>query len=312
MAAAALAAATPLALACGTPDNAELAGDHAYGTRHFAEALRDYRAASTHASGGRLWAKLAAAALHARDLRAASDAYRRLAAEDPTRAQEAAEGLDAVARAAGQRRDVPALRDAVLGLRAIAPERSIARYALVLVRSAGASAPGTEALSLLPAALAAAPDAAIFDSLLTTYAAALQESAGCDQAAPAFRAALRRAREPAVRARAGSGLAGCALRLGLTALGAGQMGVAADWLSQAARVDSTSWVGRRALVALGDARVGQGDILGAAIAFQTVLDLRLPTDSLTRLAATRLRALGAPQPLLAPSAPIDTARRRMP
>jgi len=60
------------------------------------------------------------------------------------------------------------------------------------------------------------------------------------------------------------------------------------------RVDSTTWTGRRALIGLGDARVGQGDILGAAIAFQSVVDARTSlADSLARMAADRLRALGA-------------------
>jgi hypothetical protein len=75
------------------------------------------------------------------------------------------------------------------------------------------------------------------------------------------------------------------------------------------RVDSTTWTGRRALIGLGDARVGQGDILGAAIAFQSVLDERAsPSDSLAMMAADRLRSLGAAGPIMTP----DTGRRGPP
>jgi len=99
------------------------------------------------------------------------------------------------------------------------------------------------------------------------------------------------------------------LSLGLAALGGGRADDAAGWFVQAVRVDSTSWTGRRALIGLGDARVGQGDILGAAIAFQSVLDERAsPTDSLAMMAADRLRSLGAAGPLTTP----DTGRRGPP
>jgi predicted negative regulator of RcsB-dependent stress response len=74
---------------------------------------------------------------------------------------------------------------------------------------------------------------------------------------------------------------------------------------QAVRVDSVSWVGRRALIALGDARVGQGDILAAAIAYQSAADAGA-TDSLGRLARQRLNALGGG------GAAADTSRRRSP
>jgi hypothetical protein len=98
-----------------------------------------------------------------------------------------------------------------------------------------------------------------------------------------------------VRAVAGSGLATCALNLGLAALGGGRAADAERWLVQAVRVDSVSWVGRRALIALGDARVGQGDILAAAIAYQSAADAGA-TDSLGRIARERLKALGGGEP----------------
>ncbi|MGH7518400.1 MAG: hypothetical protein ACREOC_13165, partial [Gemmatimonadales bacterium] len=116
--------------------------------------------------------------------------------------------------------------------------------------------------------------------------------------------ALRRTRSSVVRTRAGGGLAACALNLGLVALDDGRATDAEQWLVQAVRVDSVSWVGRRALIALGDARVGQGDILAAAIAYQSAADAGA-TDSLGRLAQKRLNALGG-------GAAADTSRRRSP
>ena len=75
------------------------------------------------------------------------------------------------------------------------------------------------------------------------------------------------------------------------ALGNGHPADAEQWLVQAVRVDSVSWTGRRALIALGDARVGQGDILAAAIAYQSAADAG--ADSLGRIARERLSRLGA-------------------
>ncbi|MGH7629695.1 MAG: hypothetical protein ACREOF_09925, partial [Gemmatimonadales bacterium] len=196
-----------------------------------------------------------------------------------------------------------ALQDAVLGLRAAAPERPLGRHALALARRTKLA--GREALALLPAAMAAAPDAETVDSLLAAYAEALQAASGCEQAAPAYRAALRRTRSSVLRSRAGGGLAGCALSLGLVALGAGRAEDAERWLVHAVRVDSVSWVGRRALIALGDARVGQGDILAAAIAYQSAADAGT-TDSLGRMAQERLNGLGGG------GATADTGRRRVP
>ncbi len=293
-----------LATACGGAAGPELAGDRAYGAARYGEALAAYREAAGEKGSGRIWAKVGAAALHTGDLRLSTDAWRRLAEDDPTRLDEAGDGLEAVAREADRRGDAAALRDAVLGLRAAVPERPLGRHALALTRRAKLT--DGEALAVLPAAMAAAPDAETVDSLLAEYATTLQASAGCEQAAPAFRAALRRTRSSLVRTRAGGGLASCALSLGLVALGGGRAVDAERWLVQAVRVDSVSWVGRRALIALGDARVGQGDILAAAIAYQSVVDAGA-TDSLGRLARERLSALAG-----GGGAAADTDRRRSP
>lgn len=277
-----------LLAACGA-SGPELAGDRAYGAGRFGEALAQYRRAAERSDGGRLQAKLAVAALRSGELGIAADAWRRLAGDDPTRLEEAADGLEAVAREADRRADTAALHAAVLGLRAAVPERPVGRHVLALTRHAALSE--REAVSLLPAAMAAAPDAGTVDSLLAAYAAAVQAASGCEQATPAYRAALRRTRSSVVRSIAGSGLATCALNLGLVALGNGQPADAERWLVQAVRVDSVSWTGRRALIALGDARVGQGDILAAAIAYQSAVDAG-STDSLGRIARQRLTRLG--------------------
>jgi tetratricopeptide (TPR) repeat protein len=277
-----------LVVACGA-SGPELAGDRAYGAGRYADALAQYHRAAGRGDGGRLQAKLAAAALRSGELAVAADAWRRLAADDPTRVEEAADGLEAVAREADRRADTAALRSAVLALGAAAPERPVGRHVLAWTRHAALSE--REAVSLLPAAMAAAPDGATVDSLLAAYAVALQASAGCEQAAPAYRAALRRTRSSVVRGIAGSGLATCALNLGLVALGNGQPADAERWLVQAVGVDSVSWTGRRALIALGDARVGQGDILAAAIAYQSAADAGV-SDSLGRIARQRLTRLG--------------------
>jgi tetratricopeptide (TPR) repeat protein len=278
-----------LAAGCGGAGGPELAGDRAYGAARYAEALAEYREAAGTDGPGRIWAKVAAAALHTGDLRVAADAWSRVAADDPTRLDEAADGLEAVAREADRRGHATALHNAVLALRAAAPERPLGRHALALARRGTLS--DAEALAILPAAIAAAPDAETVDSLLGAYASVLQTSAGCEQAAPAYRATLRRTRSSVVRARTGGGLATCALSLGLVALGGGRADEAERWLVQAVRVDSVSWVGRRALIALGDARVGQGDILAAAIAYQSAADAGA-TDSLGRIARERLNRLG--------------------
>jgi tetratricopeptide (TPR) repeat protein len=272
---------------CGA-SGPELAGDRAYGAGRYAESLARYRNAAERSHAGRLQAKLALAALRAGELGLAAAAWRRLAGDDPTRLEEAADGLESVAREADRRSDAAALRDAVFALRAAAPERPVGRHVLALTRHA--ALPEQDAVALLPAAMAVAPDAGTVDSLLASYAAAVQASSGCEQAAPAYRAALRRTRSSVVRGLAGNGLATCALTLGLVALGHGQPADAERWLVQAVRVDSVSWTGRRALIALGDARVGQGDILAAAIAYQSAADAGT-TDSLGRMARERLTRL---------------------
>jgi hypothetical protein len=221
----------------------------------------------------------------------ASDAFLRLAAEDPSRAEEAAEGLEAVARAADKARDGKRLEAAVIGLGMIAPNRSIGRYALAVVRRPGAEA--NDLVAVLPAAIAAAPDAETVDSLLAVYGLALRETSGCDQALPVLQATLRRSHTPVLRTRAEDGMAGCSLAMGLRAEAAGKPEDAALWFAAAIRVDSNTPVGRRALVGYGDAHLRLGDTAGGALAFQAVAADVVQSDSTTQMARDRLEELRA-------------------
>jgi len=87
---------------CGQTGDHERRGDDAYGGGNYSLALSEYRAAVAQDPDARIWAKVGAAAMRTGSLEDASNAYLKLAAEDPTRAEEAAEGLEAVARAAGR------------------------------------------------------------------------------------------------------------------------------------------------------------------------------------------------------------------
>lgn len=274
---------------CGNAGDHERLGDQAYGQSRYAQALAEYRQALAEDPDARIWAKAGAAALRTGDLEVASDAYLRLAAEDPTRAEEAAEGLESVARAAERAGDGKRLQTAVVGLGAIAPDRSIGRYALELIRRPGAEA--TDLVAVLPGAIAVAPDPETVDSLLVVYGAALRETTGCGEALPVFQAGLRRTKVAAVRARAEEGVAACSLWLGLRSEAGGMAEDAALWFAAAIRVDSNTTVGRRALVGYGDARLRLGDTLGGAMAYQTVVADAVQTDSIYRMALDRLAAL---------------------
>jgi hypothetical protein len=276
---------------CRQVGDHERRGDQAYGEGRFAEALGEYRTSVAQDPDARIWAKTGAAALRTGNLEVASDAYLRLAAEDPTRAEEAAEGLENVARAADRSGDGKQLEAAVVGLGMIAPNRSIARYALAVVRRPGADA--NDLVPVLPAAIAAAPDAETVDSLLTIYAAALRETSGCDQALPLFQATLRRSRIPLLRGRAEDGAAACSLVVGLRAEAAGRPEDAALWFAAAIRVDSSTAVGRRALVGYGDAQIRLGDTLAGAAAYEAVAEDRVQSDSTSLMARDRLEELRA-------------------
>ena len=296
-------AAAVACLACGGAADGERRGDEAYGRGRYAQALTEYRAlgGKTHP---RVWAKIGAAALRTGDLREAADAYLHLAGEDPGRAEEAAEGLDVVARAA-ERADQPeALHQAVVGLLTVSPDRVPGPYALILAQKEGAEP--AELVTLLPRAIAAAPDQSTADSLLALHARLLQQTSGCGQAMFQYRAVLRRSQDSALRARARKGTADCALSLGQRSMSGGREQDAALWFAEAARMDSSSATGRRALFAYGETRLRQGDTLAAALAYQAIASNAEVSDSFGGKARARLTALGlapTPEPGTGPESP---------
>ncbi|HUF35264.1 MAG TPA: hypothetical protein VMN37_04895 [Gemmatimonadales bacterium] len=293
-----------LGAGCGGED-AERRADQAYAGGRHAEALAAYRDIAGASGGGRIWAKIAAAALRSERLAEATDAYLHLAGEDPTRAREAAAGLEAVARAAEQRGDRPALQAAVLGLQTLVSDAVPGRYALVLAQQPDVEP--DELVLLLPGAIAAAGEQATVDSLLLRYGRALQVTAGCGQALLQYRAVLRRAQDSSLLAQARTSTGDCAFGLGRRAQSAGRDHDAALWYAEAARADTASVLGRRSLVAFGDIRLRQGDTLAAALAYQAVVSASPPvTDSIGRVAAGRLAGIG-----LTPSTG-ETARPSVP
>ncbi|NNG17109.1 MAG: hypothetical protein HKM89_11580 [Gemmatimonadales bacterium] len=277
-----------LLLGCSTASH-EQEGDVAYRESRFAEALQAYRRATDRSEPG-IWAKLGAAALGSGDYREAVEAYRQLAILAPLRVEEATLGIDFVARAALEARDMEGVREAVFALTALAPSRRVGRYALILVQSRELS--GEEQLRLIPAAIGAATDRPTADSLLAAYASALQMSVSCDRAIQVYRSVRRRTEtgNPALSQAIGGEYASCALALGLAVL-EGTPWTAEEFFREAIQADSTSPVGRRSLVAFGDARVVQGDFLGGASAYQAALDLSAGPDSIADLAAERLNAI---------------------
>ena len=284
---------------CGGAGDHEQLGDRAYGESRYAQALSEYRRVLERDPDARVWAKAGAAALRSANLEVASDAYLKLAAEDPTRAEEAAEGLEAVARAAERAGDGKRLQAAVVGMGAIAPDRSIGRYALELIRRPGAEA--TDLVAVLPAAIAVAPDPETVDSLLVVYGAALRETSGCGEALGAFQAGFRRTKVAALRNRAEEGVAACSVWMGLRSEAMDRPEDAALWFASAIRIDSNTTVGRRALVGYGDAQLRLGDTLAGARAYQMVTSDATQTDSIHVMALDRLEGLRA-------SAPFDSAR----
>jgi tetratricopeptide (TPR) repeat protein len=280
--------------ACGEAGaDPELLGDRAYGAGKFSAAAARYGTALAKHPGGRLWAKAAAASLHSGDLTRAGQAYEHLGTDDPTRVDEAADGLARVAHAAELAGDTAALEAAVLGLRRVAPARPALRYALAAAQAR--ALPPAEALTVLPQALAAADDPRLVNTLLLRYGTALEQTAACDDAVLAWQAVLRRSADSALRTAASTAVSGCALRLGLGALAGGRPADAERWLDRAAANDSSSWTGRRALIGLGDAHRERGDTAGAIVALQAALAHGAGGDSLSQLAAGRLNALAHSQ-----------------
>ncbi len=285
-----LVACLALGTGCGTADS-ERRADETYAQGRYGEALAMYRDLSGGGAEPRVLAKVGAAAIRAGRLGEATDAYLRLAGEDPTRGREAAAGLEGVVSAAERSGDAAALQEAVLGLQTIAPDGVPGRFALVLAQKPDAEA--EELVSLLPGAIAAADDQGSVDSLLLRYGRALEATAGCGQALLQYRAVARRAQDSTLRATARTRTGDCAFSQGLKAQKAGRQEDAVLWFAEASRLDSSSVTGRRALVSLGDLRLYQGDTLAAALAFQTAVSASTSgRDSIGDVARIRLARIG--------------------
>lgn len=279
-----------LAGCLGVGADHERLGDEALARGDAAAAVSEYQAAIGARSSAQLFAKLGSAARRAVRLREAAQAYRDLVADDPSRLDEAATGLALVAETAEQKSDVSGLGAAVAALRDIAPERLESRHALALVRLSGLTAP--EQVAVLPYALAAAPDGGVSDSLLLVYANALRETTACEPAVQAYEAVRRRTRDRRMDQAARGGIAACGSQLGQDAINVNDPRAAERWFTAAAASDSTSPAGRRAWLGLGDLRRSQGDLLGAALAYQAVLNVA-QNDSIGAAARARLDAIGA-------------------
>jgi tetratricopeptide (TPR) repeat protein len=277
-------------MACGAAADHERLGDRNFRDNKWAEAQAEYEAAARGNFSPAVWAKLGEAAHRAGDLAMAVTAYERLSEADASRTAEAARGLERVARTAlrGGKAD-PALTAAVVALRRIAPERPLGRLA------AAAEAQGTadrvEELSLMPSALASADASSQVNSLLLRWATGLRATTACEEAISVYRMAVRRNPALEMRKQAGEGLASCALQLGLDAFAANRASVAEQWFVEATQADPSSAVGVRARLGWGDAREAQGDLMGAAIVWQTVVGTPGAPDTLKTQARERINRL---------------------
>ncbi len=283
-----LSLALSLAAGCtGGSQAHERAGDRAYSEFRFEEAVTRYRAALALNEQPDLLAKLGAAALRAGQYGPAAEAYRALAAHDPERTSEAASGLERAARSAQEAGDFDGLRQALLALRVVAPERTAGRYALEVLRHIETSE--SERLALLPAAVAAAPTTSVADSLLIAYADALRGIAACNQAIRIYRTVSRRVQEDLAAETLLQGLATCAFDLGQQAL-AQQPWDAEGWFLEAADAVPDSDLSRRAMIGLGQSRSAQGDLIGAALAYQAAI-IPAAADSISLRAAELLNEI---------------------
>jgi tetratricopeptide (TPR) repeat protein len=251
---------------CRAGADHERLGDRRYAERAYPDALAEYRLASrTRAPSLELRAKLALAALHAGSLVEAAEAYRAMAAGDPTTAVEAADGLALVARRAAEARDVSALRSAVAALRTLAPGR--------LALLGGSLRPGLSGASDadLVLAAAAAGAAGTADSLLALWAELVGRAGRCDDASRAWAAVLRRNPTPALGRTARGGLAGCAVEVGREALAGGRLAAAESSFQAAVAIGVPDSIVRVAWLLTGDARWAGGDTIGAVSAYHKAM-----------------------------------------
>jgi tetratricopeptide (TPR) repeat protein len=287
-----------LLLACTrSAANHEELGDRSYAAGAYPDALAEYQLGlRANAGSATLLAKLAAAAMHTEDYDLAAESYRTLAQRDRSRAEEAADGLDRVARAALAANDRTALASALTGLREIAPRRPLGRYVALAALDAVDRSDTAEAKALLPVAAATAVDAARADSLLFVYGMTLVRVRECSTAVRVFEGVVRRQRAVAVVESAREGLGLCALVAGQIALEQGHPADAEGWFRRATAPGASPDVVRGAFLGLGDVRLAQGDIAGAMESYQQALAGGTPGDTISQRAQEKLNALGKAEP----------------
>jgi len=287
-----------VALSCTrSAANHEELGDRAYAAGQYADALAEYQLGRRASPGsGAVLAKVGAAALHAEDYELAAEAYRTLARRDRSRAEEAADGLDRVSRAALGANDRTALASALTGLREIAPRRPLGRYVVLAALDAVDRGDTAEAAALLPVAAASAPDVSRADSLLFVYGRALVRVRDCSTAVRVFEGVIRRQRAPSVVEQAREGLGLCALVAGQMALEQGHPADAEGWFRRATAPGASTDVTRAAFLGLGDVRLAEGDMAGAMESYQQALLGGTPGDTISQRAQEKLNALGKAEP----------------
>ena len=282
-----------LAVGCASAASRhETLGDRAYTQRRFGEALVEYRLSLAQGTvDPDLRAKAGSAALHAGDLQSAAEEFVELArTTDGARATQAADGLERVASAALTAADQQGLLAALRGLREVAPNRSLGRFAGALASDLGQGPASQDALDVLIVAAAAAGDVNRQDSTLYVYATMLHDLGRCPEAVPVLESVLRRLRTANVERDARAMLGRCALRLGERARDSDQPLTAERWFELAARSGHPRF-GPRGYVGLGDVLLARGDFLGARAAYESAMRGLPADDPIAREAASRLSIL---------------------
>jgi tetratricopeptide (TPR) repeat protein len=287
-----------VSLACTrSAANHEELGDRAYAAGSYTDALAEYQLARrANAGSAALLAKVGAAAMHAEDFELAAESYRALGRRDRSRAEEAADGLDRVARAALAANDRTALASALTGLREVAPRRPLGRYVVLAALDAVERGDTAEAAALLPVAAASAADARRADSLLFVYGRTLVRVKDCSTAVRVFEGVIRRQRAAVVVESAREGLGLCALVEGQRALEQGHPADAETWFRRATAPGASPDVVRAAFLGLGDIRMAEGDVPGAMESYQQALAGGTPGDTISQRAQEKLNALGKAEP----------------
>jgi tetratricopeptide (TPR) repeat protein len=270
----------------------ERKGDRAYSESRFADAVAAYRLAVRVGTRADLWAKVGSAGLRLPDYAIAAEAYRELAASDALRVMEATQGLDLAAQGAERADDFATLRVVLLSLLSIAPDWANGTYALKVVRHVETTP--EERMVLLLLAVAAAPDRRIADSLLGAYADVLRHTGSCRKGIRVYRSVLRRTESSRLAEELVGGRAACALELGWERLGE-EPWAAEGWFLEAVETTPDTDIGRMALVGLGQARAAQGDLIGAALAYQDAVTSTANPDSITILAMEKLNEIASAQ-----------------